>query len=70
MDAFCKAKGIDKVGPFITKMKSDHTLAMEYYARIMRESYKWAGPVIRSHGDSINEYLSIASMKEFMALLS
>ena len=70
MNEFCSTHGIDKVNPFITKMKEDHRLAMEYYARLMRYSYKWAGPVIRHSGDSINGWLRRDAEKEFEQLLS
>lgn len=70
MDAFCREHGIDTNDAFITRMKTDHKLAMEYYARLMRYSYKWAGPVIRTSGDSINHWLSRAAAAEFEELLS
>lgn len=69
MDEFCRIEGILTPDDFIIKMKSDHQLAMEYYARLMRYSYKWAGPVVRMQGDSINRWLNRDSMKEFQQLI-
>lgn len=70
MDQFCRDNGIDTVDAFIAKMKLDHKLAMEYYARLMRYSYLWAGPVKRHTGDTIDPWLSRAAVTEFEALLS
>lgn len=69
MDAFCRANRIDTVDAFIFQMKNNHSIAMEYYARLMRFSYKWAGPVIRETGDSVYRWLRPAAMKEMEAML-
>lgn len=69
---FAKANGVDTVEPFIAKMKTDHALAMGYYARLARISIRWAGPLIRQHTDpeSIYPYLRRAAMQEFESLLA
>lgn len=70
MADFAEAHGIDAYKEFIPAMKLDHKLAMEYYARLMRANYKWAGPVIRERGDTVRKWLSKDSMNEFRKLLS
>lgn len=69
MGAFAKAHGLDTPAKFIPAMKENHTLAMEYYARLVRVSIKWAGPLVRHNADSVYLYLNRDSMREFMALL-
>ena len=69
MGAFAKAHGLDNPQEFIPAMKSDHWLAMEYYARLVRVSIRWAGPLIRHGIDSVYPYLSRDAMREFMTLL-
>lgn len=67
MKPFAQAKGITDVDSFIPKMKSDHALALEYYARLVRINVKWAGPIVRRE---IHPWLSRASVNEFANLLS
>lgn len=52
--------------PFIDKMKTDHSLALEYYARLVRVNVKWAGPIMRGE---INQWLSRDAMAEFEGLI-
>lgn len=67
MKPFALAHGIETVDKFIPKMKSDHNLALEYYARLVRINIKWAGPLVRHE---IDAWLSRASVKEFQLLLA
>lgn len=71
MGAFLKANGVedDKPETFIPRMKADHAFAMEYYARLVRVSIRWAGPLIRHGEDSVFPYLNHDSMREFQSLL-
>ena len=64
---FAVANGIGSVGSFDAAMKANHKLAMEYYARLVRVSIRWAGPLIRHE---IDPWLSRASANEFVQLLS
>lgn len=67
MKPFAVSKGIGTVGSFITKMKTDHKLALEYYARLVRINIRWAGPLLRHE---IDPWLSRASVDEFKKLLT
>lgn len=64
---FAEAHGIGQADDFISRMKSDHRLAMEYYARLVRVNIRWAGPLVRRE---INEWLRRGAMAEFQSLLS
>lgn len=67
MKPFAVANGIATVGSFITQMKANHPLALEYYARLVRINIKWAGPLLRHE---VDPWLSIAAVDEFQTLLS
>lgn len=68
---FAKERGIDTVEKFIPAMKADHPLALEYYARLVRVSIRWAGPLLRQTGpDSVYPYLSRAAVTEFESFLA
>lgn len=67
MKPFCVEHGISTVGSFITQMKTNHQLALEYYARLVRINIKWAGPLIRHE---VDVWLSRASVDEFQTLLT
>jgi len=67
MRPYAIAKGIGTVGSFISQMKTDHKLAFEYYARLVRISIAWAGPLKRHE---VNPWLSRASVTEFESLLT
>lgn len=69
MKDFAKANGIDTVDAFIALMKTNHELALEYYARLVRINIAWAGPLLRHNNDSVYPNLDRSSMREFMALL-
>jgi len=72
MGAFIKARGIDTVEKFIAEMKKPEDgmdLEFEYYARLVRVSIAWAGPLLRHGSDSVYPYLSRDSMREFMSFL-
>lgn len=66
MKPFALDNGIGHVDSFIAKMKINHTLALEYYARLVRVSVRWAGPILRHE---IDKWLSHAAVKEFESLL-
>jgi hypothetical protein len=57
---------------FIVAMKSNHALAVEYYARLVRFSIRWAGPLLPIHGGraAIVPYLSLPAMIEFKTLIT
>jgi hypothetical protein len=65
MKPFAVAHGIENVDDFITKMKSDHKLALEYYFRLIRVNVQWAGPIIRHE---INPWLRRDAVAEFQRL--
>ena len=67
MKPFAIEHGIGTAGSFIPEMKSNHKLALEYYARLVRVNIKWAGPLLRHEIDSS---LSRASVDEFQKLLT
>lgn len=67
MKPFAEAHGIADVDSFIPKMKSDHKLALEYYARLVRINIKWAGPLVRHE---IDVFLSRSAVAEFQQLLA
>ncbi len=69
MKPFAEGHGIDTPQAFIDKMKSDHKLALEYYARLSRVSIAWAGPLLRHGQDSVYPWLSRAAVEEFMGFL-
>ncbi len=64
---FSVEHGIGTVGSFRTEMKSNHPLALEYYARLVRINIKWAGPLLRHE---VDPWLSRASVSQFEELLS
>lgn len=61
-----KVKSTDAVA-FQSAMKTNHPLAMEYIARLLRHTVRANGPVLRH---KINEWLSPAAVKEFQELLT
>jgi len=67
MKSFAVDHGVGNYGSFITEMKRNHPLAMEYYARLVRVSIQWAGPLKRHE---IDPWLSATSVSEFQELLS
>jgi len=67
MKPFAVEHGIGRVGSFISEMKHDHKLAMEYYARLVRVSIAWAGPLKRHE---VDPWLSRAAVSEFQDLLT
>lgn len=69
MKEFAKDNDILDVDKFLPAMKKNHTLAMEYYARLVRINIAWAGPLIRHNADSVYPYLNRDSMREFWGLL-
>jgi hypothetical protein len=67
MKEFAVNNGIGTVGSFIPQMKANHSLAMEYYARLVRVNIKWAGPLVRHE---IDPWLSNAAVTEFELCLN
>jgi len=67
MKPFAVRNGIGTVGSFIAQMKTNHNLALEYYARLVRVNIKWAGPLVRHE---IDPWLSITSVEELMNLVA
>lgn len=67
MKDFAVAHGIDTVDAFIPAMKSNHALAFEYYARLVRINVRWAGPILRHE---IDPWLSRSSMIELQGLVA
>lgn len=63
---FAIASGIDTAEKFIVEMKANHTLAMEYYARLVRVSIEWAGPLKRHEA---LPWLNRDAVKEFETAL-
>lgn len=66
MKPFALDHGIGHVDSFIEKMKTNHALALEYYARLVRVNVRWAGPIIRHE---IDPWLSLDAVMEFKTLL-
>jgi hypothetical protein len=64
---FVKEAGINSPTLFIQKMKTDHGLALSYYARLVRLNIRWAGPLLRHE---VDDYLSDAAKNEFQSFLS
>ncbi|MBA7847293.1 hypothetical protein HV213_13820 [Klebsiella sp. RHBSTW-00484] len=67
---FAKQRGIDTAETFITKMKEDHDLAVEYCARLLRINTTWCGTIkdpskVISHvrRDAVEEFQTFLSLK-------
>ena len=67
MRAFAVEHHIDTPDTFISAMKTDHALALNYYARLIRFNIRWAGPIMRHE---IDPWLSRKSVKEFQELVA
>lgn len=67
MKPFAEAHDVATPEKFITDMKRDHKLAMEYYARLVRVNIKWAGPIVRNE---FQAWLKRDAVTEFESLLS
>lgn len=67
MKQFAVEHGISRVGSFISEMKTNHVLALSYYARLVRVNVQWAGPIKRHE---IDRWLSRDAVDEFKVLLS
>lgn len=70
MKPFAEAHDITTPEKFIPAMKANHALALEYYARLVRISIRWAGPLLRHGNDSVYPWLRRDAAKEFEALLT
>ena len=69
MKAFAETHDIATPEKFIPAMKENHSLALEYYARLSRISPRWAGPLLRHGNDSVYPWLSRAAVAEFKGFL-
>jgi hypothetical protein len=67
MKAFAEAHGIGEPDDFIAKIKDDHALALEYYARLVRVSIAWAGPLKRREA---HPWFRRDAMAEFQRLIA
>lgn len=65
MKPYAEEKGIGTADHFIKEMKCNHTLAMDYYARLVRVSIAWAGPLKRKE---VLPFLSKEAVTEFQKL--
>lgn len=59
--------GTLKIQTFLDRMKTDHSFALEFAARLLRNSFYWDGPIKRHEIDSS---LSRDAVQEFKALLT
>lgn len=66
LKAFLVANGVHNAQEFIHAMKGNHSLALDYAARLLRIDYRWDGPIKRGE---INSSLSRAAVNEFRALI-
>lgn len=64
---FAKANGLTSPELFQTAMKSNPRLALEYYARLVRVSYRWAGPLLDPA--KVRAQLSVPAYFEFLAFI-
>lgn len=61
--------GTDHASAFIAAMKSDHGLAVEYVARLLRISIQWDGPIRRGEvakavrRDAVNQWQSLLAVQ-------
>lgn len=67
MRPFAIANNINDPELFQTAMKSNPKLALEYYTRLVRVSYCWAGPLLDPA--KVRSQLSVPAYAEFLALL-
>jgi hypothetical protein len=65
---YLASHGLPDAGSFIGAMKGSAPLAIDYYARLVRISYRWAGPLIRP--EDVLAHLSAAAIAEFEMLVS
>jgi hypothetical protein len=63
---FARTHDIATPQKFIDKMKTDHDLAMEYYARLVRVNIQWAGPLVSK---KILPELRATALEEFKGML-
>lgn len=64
--AYAASVGVSMPQAFISSMKLDKPLALEYYARLVRISIQWAGPLKTG---AILKWLSRDALAEFQAAL-
>lgn len=68
MQAFADEQRISTPPEFIAKMKTDRWLALEYYARLVRVSIQWAGPLKRHEVDRWLSRDAVAEFEELVAM--
>lgn len=61
---YCGALDVHK---FIGRMKEDHVFALEYGARLLRNSYFWDGPIKRHEIDSSLRRSAVAEFEQLLA---
>ena len=61
--AHCRVVSVDAV---LVNMKINHVFAMEYAARLLRNSFRWDGPVLRHE---VDQWLSRDSVDQIRGLL-
>lgn len=61
---FC---GTLQVDVFIARMKTDHVFALEYCARLLRNSFYWDGPIKRKEIDSSLSKEAVAEIELFLS---
>lgn len=64
--AYTLAHGIDTPMAFIDVMKQDRSMAIEYYARLVRITTRWAGPY---NSGEVQQLVSRAALAEWIDLL-
>lgn len=67
LKTYLRARGIISAQTFISQMKTDYILALEYFARLVRVSVAWDGPVSRHE---IDAWLSRDAVAEIAGLLA
>lgn len=60
---YCGALDVHR---FLDRMKTDHSFALEYAARLLRNSFFWDGPIKRHE---IDQWLSREAVSEFQSAL-
>jgi hypothetical protein len=66
LKTFAINEGLLTPRQFIDRMKKDHRVAMDYYARLVRVNIKWAGPLKRGE---IVPWLKVEAVEELEDLL-
>lgn len=72
MGKWLAGNGVDDDTPqtFIPRMKKDHPFACEFYARLVRVSIAWAGPLLRHDDHSVYPWLKREALPEWRDLIA